>query len=679
MKNILNRIYKGVAFLAVFATLVFVVSCEEDDTMGSGDGVTLLSFGPSGVHHGDTIVFIGENLDDVSAIMFKPSVEVTSAEFASQSATLIEVAVPQSAEAGTIILKTPDGDIESKSLLNFEVEVDITSITAEARPGANITITGEKINWIEAVTFSADLVVDTTMFVSQSETELVVPVPMEAQSGFLIFATGGTEPLTFASDDQLTVTLPAITSLSPAAARHESNLTISGTDLDLVTEAVFSDGDAGASVVAADFVSHSATEIVVAVPATSVDGPITLKQRSPVDVVSSDLTIVLPVGTTATPSPAVPGVDNLTITGTDLDLVATLTISGAGDITNFVSQSTTEIVFAVPEGAMSGGISYTTVHGFSGILGVTLIVPSEGPDPLPIDMFDEMINFGGGNWSWGGTADFASTEAFYSGNVSAKFTEDADNGGISVGGMSGIDASGQEVLAFSIYGGPGTDGLQVAAILGDDTGDVWGNYNSVNIVEGEWTEFEIELVNYPDVNLANVTRWILKPEGTTGGEVIYVDRVGFGPKSQLAVTMFDEAINFNGGDWSWGVTTDFASTEAFYSGDISAKFTEDGTDGGISVGGMDPIDASLLSTFTFAIYGGAGTNGMTVAAILGDDTGDVWGNYNSVNVVEGEWTEFEIDLTSYPDVNLTSVQRWILKPEGTAGGEVFYVDRIGFK
>ncbi|MEQ9052553.1 MAG: hypothetical protein RLP11_19705, partial [Marinoscillum sp.] len=66
----------------------------------------------------------------------------------------------------------------------------------------------------------------------------------------------------------------------------------------------------------------------------------------------------------------------------------------------------------------------------------------------------------------------------------------------------------------------------VAAILGADGSDVWGNYNAVTITEGAWTEFNLDLSNYPDVNLANVTRWIFKVEGVTG-TTIYVDRVGF--------------------------------------------------------------------------------------------------------------------------------------------------------
>jgi hypothetical protein len=88
--------------------------------------------------------------------------------------------------------------------------------------------------------------------------------------------------------------------------------------------------------------------------------------------------------------------------------------------------------------------------------------------------------------------------------------------------MSGINASGLTYFSFSVYGGPGTNGKQLAAILNDN----WGEYSSVTIVEGQWKEFQVPLSTYETVNLASITRWIFKVEGMTGS-TIYVDRIGF--------------------------------------------------------------------------------------------------------------------------------------------------------
>ncbi len=364
--------YFAACVLILLGASALVTSCKDDDEGTSK--VVLSSFGPSGIEHGETLKFIGLNLDKVTAIEL-PGIEVQASAFTTRTSRLVELVVPEEAEAGLVVLKTPDGDITTKTALNFKVPVKITSITAEARPGAEISIKGTLVNWIEEIVFNDGISV--TEFVSKSTTELKVKVPINAQSGILIFKSGGTDPESFASETELTGTLPAVTSLSPASVRHTENLTITGTDLDLVTSITFP-GDK--TVVA--FESQSATEIVVKVPAGALKGKLVLKQASPVSVTTAtDLIIILPVGTAVAPKPAKPGVDNLTITGTDLDLVKSLTLPASGvlEASGFISQSPTQIVFLVPDGTKSGGISYTTIHDYTSILGVTIIVPAPGP------------------------------------------------------------------------------------------------------------------------------------------------------------------------------------------------------------------------------------------------------------------------------------------------------------
>src|SRR6187431_78505 len=148
MRNVIKYRIKALAMLLIVAGLVgYVSSCKEEEEP-SGD-VALLSFGPAGVHHGDEITFFGVNLDKVSEIVFEPGVAVPKSAFASVASDRINIIVPDAAEAGKVTLKTPNGDIESKTILNFEVPVVLTSITEEAKPGTNITIKGDKLNWIE--------------------------------------------------------------------------------------------------------------------------------------------------------------------------------------------------------------------------------------------------------------------------------------------------------------------------------------------------------------------------------------------------------------------------------------------------------------------------------------------------------------------------------------------------
>lgn len=631
--------------LALIAMLLcagtFLSSCDDEEVIS--DDVVLESFGPSGVKHGESIKFIGRNLDKVTAIVL-PGAEVNKSQFQTQTGSLIELVVPKEAQAGKVILKTPKGDITSKAMLSFEVPVVIESITAEAKPGTDITITGDMVNWIEEITFAEGISV--TEFVSSSLTELVVTVPMEAQTGQLIFSSGGTEPLSFASEEELIVTLPKVTELSPSSIKHSENLAIKGTDLDLVTSVILK-GDT-----VTEFVSQSANEIVLTVSSKVEKGTLTLTQLSPVDVVTSqELTIILPVGTEVTPKPAIPGVNDITITGTDLDLIASLTLPAVAEpiaASEFKSHTATEIVLAFPEGAEAGGIQYTTIHGYSKGLGVVVTVPGEGPPPLPIVLYDEGIGHGGGDWGWEAVeSDPASSEQFYSGNVSWKFTTE-NSGGLSAGGMEPVDASGQAVYSFSLYGGPGTDGAEVAVVLNND----WGNMVKVNIAEGKWTSYDIPLAEFGTVDMTAITWFTFKVETMTAS-TIYADRVGFGaggppPPPALQKVIYDDDAHFGFSKWGgWGSTSDFSSTEKVRQGETAIKVTyTENWGGGAQFGDQGNVSTDGTTHFAFSMYGEPGTGGKQLKVLVKSDAAE---HEKFVEVVEGEWTDVAIPLSELGD------------------------------
>lgn len=651
-------------FVMLLSASIFLSSCDDEEVIS--EDVVLESFGPSGVNHGETIKFIGRNLDKVSAIVL-PGVEVNSGQFTSQSSGMIELVVPQEAEAGKVVLKTPKGDLQSKAMLSFLVPVEIESITAEARPGSDITIKGKMVNWIEEITFEDGNVV--TEFVSKSLNELVVTVPMEAQTGFLLFKSGGTKPLSFVSEEELIVTLPAVSALSTTSIKHTENLTITGTNLDLVNEIMF-----GGEQSVTEFESQSATEIVVEVPAQAVKGLITLKQASPVDVVTTEeLTIILPVGAAVAPKPAVPGTDKITITGTNLDLVASLKLSGVADpiaADAFVSHSAEEIVLALPEGATAGGITYTTVHGYSNNLGVTVVIPGEGPAPLPIVLYDETMAPGGGDWSWNKVvSDPASTEQFYSGDVSWKF-ETNDGGGLSVGGITAVDASGMGVFAFSLYGGPGTEGAEVAVVLNDD----WNNMTKVTLAEGKWTSYKIPFAEFGTIDFTKIVRFAFKVEGMAAS-TIYADRVGFdtgGPAPLPKPIYNDAAHGFSAWSGFGKATTEYGSTEQVHAGDNAIKVTYGGGWGGGPQFGEGNLLTEGATSFVFSMYGGEGTGGKEVKLLIKSPEGEF---SKMVPVVAGEWTDVQVPLS---ELGSPSAITELFFQDADFSG-VVYFDHIGLR
>jgi hypothetical protein len=277
-KQIFNsKLFLAISFLMAF---VFINSCKKNSDTAS-DKVVLLSFGPSGAMHGDSIFFIGNNLNKVTSIELVGATIPESA-FLIKTAERIVFKIPQSTQEGYATLKTPDGDVVSKTKISFTVPVKILTIPKTAKPGDNITITGEYLNWVKEIVFAKD--VSETTFVSKSLTQLVVKVPQNARTGTLIVNTGGTKPLSIQTDSSLKVTLPAITSFAPNPAVRGGNLTITGTDLDLVMGVALK----GVTAPITSFVSRSATQLVITIPAAAVKGVVTLVAYSTLTVPSVD-------------------------------------------------------------------------------------------------------------------------------------------------------------------------------------------------------------------------------------------------------------------------------------------------------------------------------------------------------------------------------------------------------
>lgn len=271
-------IQRSLPAILLIASLGILGSCEKE--VKKSETIELLSFGPAGVKHGENISFIGNNLDKVTAIEL-PNVTIEQKDFKEQSFEKIVITVPESAGSGKVILKTPQGDITSKAPINFEVPVVITEVPLKVKPGENITLKGEYMNWITEVRFERDVIV--TEFVSKTLTELVVTVPLAAQTGKLIISTGGTEPLVIETEEEIELTLPTFTKFSPNPVERGENITITGENLDLVEGVLFK----GLTDPITTFVNKTATEIVVTVPEDANKGNITLIPYSQVPVESA--------------------------------------------------------------------------------------------------------------------------------------------------------------------------------------------------------------------------------------------------------------------------------------------------------------------------------------------------------------------------------------------------------
>jgi len=506
-----TRLLVLICFCMSIATFL---SCEKEEGPGS-DTIELLSFGPTGASHGDTLQIIGNNLQWVNSVELTGAT-VNKADFKQHSSELILLIIPAATEKGNITLKTDAGDIVSKTQLNLGVTIKVNTMTAQARPGENITLTGDYLNWVNSITFNQDKT--TSTFVSKTINQLVVTVPLDAQTGPLIISYTGTDSAKLETKDTLKVTLPLITGFAPNPVKHQTDLTITGTNLDLAKKLLFTN----VSTPVTTFVSQTATQIVVKVPAAAKTGKVTTEAASGVKAASTpDLTVLLPAVTSIAPNPIAP-LSDLTITGTNLDLVTGVSFTGITNaVTSFVSQSPTQIVVTVPTGTLKGKVTLS-------VLNSTLTVESSdaldilgGLPPLAdfaYAIYTDGVQNGFQDWSWA-TRDFNSTQIVRQGSTSIKATYGVNNyEGITFHNDGGPATDAYTKLEFSIYGTPGTGGKVMNVVING----AWGSTIPVTIVEGAWTTYSLNISSLPSPN--PLKEVILQSAGWNG--VVHIDHVG---------------------------------------------------------------------------------------------------------------------------------------------------------
>ena len=506
------------ALICFICSIGAFTSCKKNNDVVNDGKVQLFSFGPTGARPLDTLRFIGVNLDKVTSIQFTgTNATVDQKDFKLQTSDLILLIVPRTTEKGYVILKTPDGDIVTKTVLNLKVAAVENTMTAQARPGENITITGEYLNWVTKVTFTDKK--EVTTFVSKSENQLVVTVPADAQTGVLTLTYKGTDTGDVKTKDTLKVTLPIATSFLPNPVKHQTNVTINGTDLDLTTKVFFN----GVSAAVTTFVSQSATQLVVKVPAGATKGKVTLEAASGVQTKSTvDLDVLLPVITGISPNPIDPGT-NLTITGTNLDLVTSVTFQNAAAVTTFISQTANQLVVKAPTGITRGKVTL-------GVLNSTLTVQSTDilevvgavpPPTIALPFYTDAVTSNWNGWiggGWGGTSDRNNTSPVREGTKSVAINYVGGWGSpLQLGGAS-VNLAPYTTFKISIYGGVGTNGKRIN--IGINGGDSY----TITLVEGRWTDYAIPISSLTSATTLNEI-WIKEYNGT-GGFTIYVDALG---------------------------------------------------------------------------------------------------------------------------------------------------------
>ncbi len=231
-----------VAASVAVSSLGFTACKDDDDNLsGNRDGVVLSYFGTMPATRGQEIQIHGRNLNNVKSVIFPIKEEVF--DFTLVNNENINVIVPEEALAGHLRLVTVSGDtITSKSLISYDEDITVTGVTPTSGliPGDIITITGECVYNIAAITFSAGVEVPSTDFISASRRELKVRIPAEAQSGPISFTDGAeNEPWEYTYPVDLEIIVPEAISLDKEEYEFNEQMVLTGRNLQLVEKLVF--------------------------------------------------------------------------------------------------------------------------------------------------------------------------------------------------------------------------------------------------------------------------------------------------------------------------------------------------------------------------------------------------------------------------------------------------------
>lgn len=329
--------------------------------------VSIEDFSPKTVKPGDELVITGEYLNLMRAVIFEDGVTVEVAE-ENRTRNEIRVIVPAEAQTGFIGVTDlgiqKDGTPEPNGIANEIYSEEELTVTLPAvaqvvnltnrKPGDVVTITGTDLDLVTTVLMPNDSIAEFTY----ANEALNITLRDDATDGEIRMLPASGIEVVIAN---LTMAVPTELAAVPATGLREGDvITITGADLDLVTNVTF----AGMTD-ATELDSQSATEITVTMPAAAQSGDITLNTAAG-KTATVAITTLKPSVNSYSPAGGVSGGNDLTISGSDLDLVASITFTGGAVVesADFVAQSATEITLTVPTmGAETGALTLAMGNG----------------------------------------------------------------------------------------------------------------------------------------------------------------------------------------------------------------------------------------------------------------------------------------------------------------------------
>ena len=299
---------------------------------------------------GEILSIKGSSFDQIVSVKFEGAT-VNAADFKSQSAAEITVAVPAKATDGTFYVVTKSGIEVPVGNIITVVPTQLVATPNPVKNGAELTITGKDMDLITGIAFPNAAA---SQLNKVETTKVTATVPEDAQettkdgTGIILsLANGKTVTVAY------TLVKPTVASCTPAAITAGEKTIIKGTDLDLVKSITFP-GDVEQTV--EKFAAQNANAIAVTVPAACAGTGFKLNLKNGTTIEVKDALSIKaatdPAIASITPGEAIAG-STITITGKNFQNIQNLYI-GSYKVNRYTSRTNTEIVCQVPATAEVG-------------------------------------------------------------------------------------------------------------------------------------------------------------------------------------------------------------------------------------------------------------------------------------------------------------------------------------
>lgn len=292
---------------------------------------------------GEILSIKGSSFDQIVSVKFEGAT-VDAADFKSQSAAEITVAVPAKATDGTFYVVTKSGIEVPVGNIITVVPTQLVATPNPVKNGAEITITGKDMDLITGIAFPNAAA---SQLNKVETTKVTATVPEDAQEGDITLSLANGKTVTVA----YTLVKPTVASCTPAAITAGEKTLIKGTDLDLVASITFP-GDVEQTVE----VKGTANTLGVTVPAACAGTGFKLNLKNGTIIEVKDALSIKaatdPAIASITPGEATAG-STITITGKNFQNIQNIYI-GSYKVTRYTSRTNTEIVCQVPANAEAG-------------------------------------------------------------------------------------------------------------------------------------------------------------------------------------------------------------------------------------------------------------------------------------------------------------------------------------